>query len=149
MAVVGGGIKNVLICVTSLMNARYILFKVHRLQSNRVCLGLLTGQDYPGEKHPDNCPCTAHREREEKDRKKLEERKKEEEEKKKEIEEKREVERMRREKMLDQRKKRFYSKMKSDRPYPGATDGIVRLDKTSDVHKEGLEHVRFLLSIPS
>jgi hypothetical protein len=85
-------------------------------------LGLLTGTDYPGESHPDNCPCTAHREREEKDRKKQEQRKKEEEEKKREIEEKREVERLRREKMIEQRKKRFYSKMKTDRHHhPGLT----------------------------
>ena len=112
--------------------------KVHRLQSNRVCLGLLTGQDYPGESHPDNCPCTAHREREEKDRKKQEQRKKEEEEKKKEIEEKREVERQRREKILEQRKKRFYSKMKTERqPYPGAAaGGVVRLDYTKETAKD-------------
>ena len=28
-----------------------MLMKVHRLQSNRVCLGKLTGEDYPGEEH--------------------------------------------------------------------------------------------------
>ena len=110
----------------------FLFFKVHRLQSNRVCLGLLTGTDYPGESHPDNCPCTAHREREEKDKKKQEQRKKEEEEKKKEIEEKREVERQRREKILEQRKKRFYSKMKTERHYPDVGAGVVKLDYTKD-----------------
>ena len=29
-----------------------MILKIHRLQSNRVCLGLLTGKDYPGESHP-------------------------------------------------------------------------------------------------
>jgi hypothetical protein len=94
----------------------------------------LTGTDYPGESHPDNCPCTAHRVREEKDKKKQEQRKKEEEDKKREIEEKREVERQRREKILEQRKKRFYSKMKTERHYPeaGVGAGVVKLDYTKD-----------------
>ena len=43
-----------------------MMMRVHRLQSNRVCLGLLTGCDYPGERHPDNCPCADQRVKEEK-----------------------------------------------------------------------------------
>lgn len=78
-----------------------------------------------------NCPCTLQREKEEKDRKKQEARRKEEEEKKREIEEKREVERQKREKILEQRKKRFYSQMKTERQYYGAEPaGIIRLDLT-------------------
>ena len=43
-----------------------MMMRVQRLQSNRVCLGLLTGCDYPGERHPDNCPCANQRVKEEK-----------------------------------------------------------------------------------
>ena len=102
------------------------------MQSNRVCLGLLTGQDYPGESHPNNCPCTAFREKEEKDRQKLELRKREEEQKKRETEERRETERVRREKMIEQRKKRFYSQMKSEQ-FP--TPGLIRVDYTKEAKK--------------
>jgi hypothetical protein len=42
------------------------------------------------------------------------------------VEEKRESERIRREKMIEQRKKRFYSQMKSDQlPTPGAN--VIKL----------------------
>ena len=43
-----------------------MMLRVQRLQSNRVCLGLLTGCDYPGERHPHNCPCADQRVKEEK-----------------------------------------------------------------------------------
>ena len=43
-----------------------MMLRVQRLQSNRVCLGLLTGCDYPGERHPHNCPCADQRIKEEK-----------------------------------------------------------------------------------
>ena len=43
-----------------------MMMRVQRLQSNRVCLALLTGRDYPGEQHPHNCPCAQQRAKEEK-----------------------------------------------------------------------------------
>jgi len=84
-----------------------------------------------GEVHPTNCPCTAIREREEKDRKKQEQRRREEEAKKREVEEKREVERQKRENILEQRKKRFYSQMRSENRFLGQTTdagGVIRVD---------------------
>ena len=83
-------------------------------QSNRVCLGLLTGKDYPGESHPTDCPCSAVEAKEAEDRKRQEERRRIEAEAKRNLEEKREVERIKREQVLDMRKKRFYSKMKAE-----------------------------------
>ena len=34
------------------------------IQANRVCLGDLTGVDFPGEKHPKACPCDIARQKE-------------------------------------------------------------------------------------
>jgi hypothetical protein len=91
-----------------------MLQKVHRLQSNRVCLGMLTGENYPGENHPFECPCVEQRLKEERDRARLEERKREEELRKREEEERKEKERVRRERIIELRKKRFYTKMQKD-----------------------------------
>jgi hypothetical protein len=103
-----------------------MLMRVHRLQSNRVCLGLLTGTDYPGECHPHNCPCTEVKIKEEKDRKKQEERQREEVTKKKEESEKRERERNRREMIIESRKKRFYSRMQQQQRHFSDTVPSVR-----------------------
>ena len=54
--------------------------------------------------------------------------------KKRDIEEKREVERVRREKMIEQRKKRFYSQMKAEK-FP--TPGMIKVDYTKDPEEEG------------
>ncbi len=108
--------------IDNLENAYHdMLMKVHRLQSNRVCLGLLTGTDYPGECHPHNCPCVEQKVKEEKDRKRQEERRREEQQRKKEEAEKRERERQRRERIIESRKKRFYSRMQQQRLYDVAT----------------------------
>ncbi len=88
-----------------------MLMKVHRLQSNRVCIGLLTGEDYPGEEHPEVCPCADNKEKEEADQRKQEEREREEERKKQEEAERKAMEKERRERILEMRKKRFYSRM--------------------------------------
>ncbi len=88
-----------------------MLMRVHRLQSNKVCLGLLTGEDYPGEEHPEVCPCVDNKEKEELDRKKQEEREREEERKRQEERERKAMEKQRRERILEMRKKRFYSRM--------------------------------------
>ena len=89
-----------------------MLLKVARLQSNRVCLGSLTGKNYPGEDHPNNCPCTQQLQKEKEDRKRAMERARIiEEEKRREVEARRQVERQKRERIIDYKKKRFYSKM--------------------------------------
>ena len=99
-----------------------MLMRCTRIQSNRVCLGALTGEDYPGEEHPEVCPCVEQKEKEEKDTKRQEEREKEEEERRKreerermleeeERERQREMERQRRERIIETRKRRFYSRM--------------------------------------
>ena len=109
-----------------------MMLRIHRLQSNRVCIGLLTGKDYPGENHPDNCPCSAIKAKEYEDRKRQEERRKIEERARLELEEKRELERIRREKVLEMRKQRFYSKMKSEHKRR-ELQGVVRLDSKDTV----------------
>ena len=101
-----------------------MLTRVHKLQSNRVCLGLLTGTDYPGESHPHNCPCVVQREKEEKDRKRMEQRKREEEVRRKEEAERRERDRDRREKIIEARKKRFYTRMQQQQQRHGVGGAI-------------------------
>ncbi len=92
-----------------------MLTKVHRLQSNKVCLGQLTGEDYPGELHPEQCPCVEQKEKEELDKQQQEERERrkrqEEEIRQKEAQIRREKERERRERILETRKKKFYSQL--------------------------------------
>ena len=56
-----------------------IFLKTHRIQANRVCLGDLTGVDFGGEKHPDNCPCEKRATKERLDKERMERRKAEEE----------------------------------------------------------------------
>ena len=91
---------------------QHMLLKVARLQSNRVCLGSLTGKNYPGEDHPNNCPCAQQLHKENEDRKRAQERKRIiEEEKRREQEIRRSAERQKREKIMDYKKKHFYNKM--------------------------------------
>ena len=126
----------------SMVSYSIALFSLFRLQSNRVCLGLLTGTDYPGEKHPTNCPCVDQKQKEEKDRKRQEQRKKEEERKRKEEEEKREVERQRRERIMDMRKKRFYNRMQAQqaRQSMGSSGGSASVEHRSDVVRFTVQH---------
>ena len=121
-----------------------MLLRIHRLQSNRVCIGLLTGQDYPGEQHPVNCPCSVQKAKEREDQRRQEERRKIEEQAKRELEEKRETERLRREKIIEMRKKRFYSKMKSERQ-----KSVVRLDSKETIQSSASETDKGPGSIPS
>ena len=117
-----------------------MLLKVARLQSNRVCLGSLTGKNYPGEDHPNNCPCTQQLQKEKEDRKRAMERARIiEEEKRREVEARRQVERQKRERLIDYKKKRFYSKMQpgmSPQKRAGVNfegdDGFTGQDLSSD-----------------
>ena len=116
-----------------------MLLKVARLQSNRVCLGSLTGKNYPGEDHPNNCPCTQQLQKEKEDRKRALERKLIEEEKRREQDARRQVDRQKRERLIDYKKKRFYSKMQpgmSPQKRVGVNfeddDGIAGRDLSSD-----------------
>ncbi|XP_023341552.1 uncharacterized protein LOC111711421 [Eurytemora carolleeae] len=59
--------------------------KTHRIQSNRVCLGDLTGKDFPGEKHPFACPCVLKQEKERLDAEIQEKRREEEERRREEL----------------------------------------------------------------
>ena len=90
-----------------------IFLKTHRIQANRVCLGDLTGVDFLGEKHPENCPCERRAEKERLDRERMERRRREEEERR--MKEEQEVRRQEKQKRLDQqlemKKKQFYRKM--------------------------------------
>ncbi|XP_040582249.1 uncharacterized protein [Lepeophtheirus salmonis] len=90
-----------------------MLLKVHRLQSNRVCLGSLTGLNYPGENHPNDCPCTKQKEKERLDRIRQEERERQILEEQKKQKEKRERERKKREDLIEARKSRFYKRMEN------------------------------------
>ena len=71
-------------------NYEQIFLKTHRIQvkfqvapttcctlgqANRVCLGDLTGVDFAGERHPDNCPCEKRNQKERLDRERMERRK--------------------------------------------------------------------------
>ena len=109
-----------------------MLMKVHRLQSNRVCLGLLTGEDYPGEEHPEVCPCVENKEKEELDKKKQEEREREEERQRQLEKERKLMEKQRRERILEMRKKRFYSRMHQ-------TESLVHFQDDTDEEQERIE----------
>ena len=115
---------------------QHMLLKVARLQSNRVCLGSLTGQNYPGEDHPHNCPCSKQLQKENEDRKRMLDRKRIEEEKRVQ-EAKRAVERQKRERIMDYKKKRFYSKMQPDMPQPKRS--VVRVQGDDEFLKEQME----------
>lgn len=91
-----------------------MLNKALRIQSNRVCIENLTGEEYPGENHPVQCPCAEQEAKKQLDLKRHEERIKEEERKRKEEELRKENERLRREQILEMRKKRFYTRLKQD-----------------------------------
>ena len=88
-----------------------MLMKVARLQSNRVSLGSLTGKNYPGEDHPNNCPCTQQAQKEKEDKKRILERQRIVDEERRVQEAQRAVERQKRERIIDLKKKRFYSKL--------------------------------------
>ncbi|XP_059088754.1 uncharacterized protein LOC131884877 [Tigriopus californicus] len=91
-----------------------MLNKALRIQSNRVCIENLTGEEYPGENHPGQCPCAEQEAKEQLDLKRQEERAQEEQRKRKEDELRKEGERLRREQILEMRKKRFYTRLKQD-----------------------------------
>ena len=123
---------------------QHMLLKVARLQSNRVCLGSLTGQNYHGEDHPHNCPCAQQLKKENEDRKRALERKRIEEEKRREQEMQRSMERQKRENIIEYKKRRFYSKMQpgmspQKRPgviFEGDADQVGRLQSGDDTLRE-------------
>ena len=89
-----------------------IFLKTHRIQANRVCLGDLTGVDFVGEKHPDNCPCEKRATKERLDKERMERRKAEEERKRqKEMQELRIEKQKKLDIQINQKKKQFYKKM--------------------------------------
>ena len=89
-----------------------IFLKTHRIQANRVCLGDLTGVDFGGEKHPDNCPCEKRATKERLDKERMERRKAEEERKRqKEMQEMRIEKQKKLDMQINQKKKQFYKKM--------------------------------------
>ena len=78
-------------------------------QANRVCLGDLTGVDFPGEKHPATCPCDIARQKERLDQERAERRREEERRREKEREEeKREEQRRAVESKIEGKKRQFY-----------------------------------------
>ncbi len=79
-----------------------MLGRAARLQTTRVCLCLVTGQAYPGEEaHPEDCPCAEDRRRREADA-----------EARRRLEERRRAEAEDRERLIRDRKHRFYARMK-------------------------------------
>ena len=79
------------------------------IQANRVCLGDLTGVDFPGEKHPKTCPCDIARQKEQLDQERAERRREEEKRREKEKEEeKREEQRKAVESKIEGKKRQFY-----------------------------------------
>jgi hypothetical protein len=119
---------------------QHMLLKVARLQSNRVCLGSLTGKNYPGEDHPHNCPCAQQLHKENEDRKRAQERKWIiDEEKRREQEVKRTVERQKREQIMEYKKKHFYNKMQPGIS-PKKRAGVV-FDGNADGDDETLKDI--------
>ena len=74
-----------------------------------MCLGDLTGVDFPGEKHPKTCPCDIARQKEQLDQERAERRREEERRREKEKEEeKREEQRRAVESKIEGKKRQFY-----------------------------------------